>query len=270
MSSPMLSGTLDFDSLDLAMLTQLFEPDKKLPNSDTPKIATDVRISAKTASFGALSLNNVAASLQNSSSANTLDIHDATAFGGTLQMSLKKQSGTGAKTELRILADDIETKSLEILGLQFTGLPQARASLSAIFHAPQSNWDSFFEEAEGTVKVRLGAGTMPGLNANQMVRALRKGGFFALKAEAPSVLSFTELNAEASLAQGTLQFNPLRIGLDKAALLLTGTYAVKDQSIALTGALDLEKGHAEAPNGAESLKVFFGGNRDTPLMSGLQ
>ena len=108
------------------------------------------------------------------------------------------------------------------------------------------------------------------MNANQMVRALRKGGFFAMKAEAPSMLSFKEINAEAILAQGTLQFNPLRIGLDKAALLLTGTYAVKDQSIALTGTLDLAEGHPEAPNGAESLKVFFGGNRDTPLMSGLK
>ena len=272
MAPPMLSGTLDFVSLDLAMLTKIFELGPKAPvtiNAE-PAMGADLRISASNATFGSLALRKVAASLQISKQANFLDIHDAAAFGGTMQMSMKRQNNTIAQTELRILANDIETKALASLGGDFADLPQARGSLSAILSGPNIAAFDFFATAEGTVKLRLGAGTLPSMNANQMVRALRKGGFFQLKGEAPSVLSFTEINAEASLAQGTLQFNPLRIGLDEAAMLLTGTYAVKDQNIALTGTLDLEEGHPEAPNGAESIKIFFGGNRDALLMSGLQ
>jgi AsmA protein len=270
LTPPMISGTLDFETLDLAMLSQFFD---KTPGQDqyfaTPAIGADLRISAAKASFGALNLNRVAASLQISKTANTLDIHDAAAFGGTLQMALKRPNGADASTELRILGSEIETKALAGLGGPFIDLPQAQGSLSAILMGKNIGEPDFFETAEGTVKLRLGAGTIPGLDANQMVRALRKRGFFPLRAEAPSILSFTEINAEAALAQGTLQFAPLRIGLDKAAFNLTGAYAVKDRSIALTGTLDLEAGHPEAANGAESLKVFFGGNRDAPLMSGL-
>jgi AsmA protein len=270
MTPPMLSGTLDFETLDLAMLTRLFEQSPKAQQANAPAIGADLRISASAASFGALALSKVAASLQISKETNALDIHDAAAFGGTLQMALKSQNSPAPKTELRILANDVETKALAALGGPFADLPQARGSLSAILSGTNIASPEFFETAAGTVKLRLGAGTVPGMNANQMVRALRKGGFFAMKAEAPSVLSFNEINAEATLAQGTLQFNPLQIGLDKAALNLTGAYAVKDQSLALTGTLDLEAGHPEAPDGAETLNVFFGGNRKAPLMSGLE
>jgi AsmA protein len=267
-AQPLLSGTLDFETLDLAQLMQVFRP--KTNQNSIPALAADLRISAATARFAALTLNKVAASLQISQQASTLDIHNASAFGGTLQMAIKNSAEPHIETEIRVLANDIETKALESLTGPIAGLPQARGSLSAILHGPGSIEPAFFNTAEGTVKLRLGAGTIPGLNANQIVKALRQGGFFALKAEAPSTLSFTELNAEAALAQGTLQLDTLYIGLEKAALTLTGTYAVKDQSLALTGMLDLAAGHPEAPDGAERLKVFFGGNREAPLMSGLQ
>ncbi len=274
LAPPMLSGTLDFELLDFMMLTQFFDraskPQQQNKPVTVPMIGADLRISATRASFGALDLNKVAASLQISTQANTLDIHDAAAFGGMLQIALKSQNNTEAKTELRILGSEIETKALASLGSAFADLPQARGSLSTILTGKNIGSADFFETAQGTVKMRLGEGTIPGLNANQMVRALRKRGFFPLKTEAPSMLSFTEINAEASLAQGTLQFAPLQIGLDKAVLNLSGAYAVKDRSIALTGTLDLEADHPEAPNGAETLKVFFGGNRDAPLMSGLE
>jgi AsmA protein len=272
MSPPMVSGTLDFNVLDLAMLRQFFSHSQTTAESAPaiPALNSDLRISAKAASFGALALNTVAASLQISNQANTLDILNAAAFGGTLQMAIKSQTEPETGTELRILGADIETKAMASLGGPFTDLPQARGSISAILKGKDLGKPDFFETAEGTVKMRLGPGTIPGLNANQLVRALRKGGFFQLKTEAPSVLSFTEINADATLAQGSLQFDPLKIGLDKAAMTLTGAFAVKDQSIALSGAVDLEAGHPEAPNGAENLKVFFGGNWQTPLMSGLK
>jgi AsmA protein len=274
LAPPMLSGTLDFETLDFTMLTQFFDGASKSKQENksflVPEIGADLRISAAKASFGTLGLNGVAASLQISTRTNTLDIHDAAAFGGTLQIALKSKNGPESDTELRILGSEIETKALASLGSAFEDLPQARGSLSAILTGRNIGGPDFFETAEGTVKMRLGEGTIPGINANQMVRALRKGGFFPIKTEIPSLLSFTEINAEASLAQGTLQFAPLQIGLDKAVLNLSGAYAVKDRSIALTGTLDLEAGHPEAPNGAETLNVFFGGNRDAPLMSGLE
>ena len=243
LNPPLLLGTLDFDSLDLQMLARIFKLDGETQNT---AIASDVRISARSATFGALSLNKVAASVQNSNQTNTLDIHNASAFGGTLQMALKRENGIGKDMELRILANDIETKALDVLGEPFVGLPQVRGSFSAILRGPNSNDPTFFDTANGTIKIRLGGGTIAGLNANQLVRTLRKGGFFSLRAKAPSLFSFNEINAEATLANGTLQFAPLHIGLDRADLNLTGAYAIKNQSIALTGTLNLERGHPEA------------------------
>ena len=264
---PRLSGTLDFESLDLGMLGHIFDlrPNVKQPHE--PVFSTDLRISANAATFGVTTLNMVAASLQVSKDATALDIHDAAAFGGTLQMSFKSQNNI--ENELRILADNIEIQSLSQLSPLFKDLPQTRGSISAILRGSNIVDTQFVETAQGTVKIRLGAGSIAGVSANQLVRELRKGGFFALKADTPSLFSFSEIDAEASLAQGTLQFDTLRLGLDKAVLSLTGAYAVKDQSMALTGTLDLDEGHPEAINGAERLSVFFGGNRNAPLMSSL-
>ncbi len=259
MVPPTLSGTLDFSSLDLAMLTRIFEFGTAVPQRAKPTFSTDLRISADMASLGTVSLNKVAASLQVSPQANALDIHNAAAFGGTVQMSLKNDNDT--ETELRILAENIETKALSGLGEPFAGLPRARGSISAILHGANIADADYFETALGTVKFRLGAGAIAGLNANQMVRALRKNEAFELKDEALSVLSFTEINCEARLAQGTLQFESFNMGLEKSALMLTGTYGLKDQHIAMTGTLDLEEGHPEAANGAEQIRVVVNGIR---------
>jgi AsmA protein len=267
MVPPTLSGTLDFASLDLAMLTRIFEFGPRAAQATKPTFSTDLRISADTASLGTVSLNKVAASLQVSPHANALDIHNAAAFGGTVQMSLKNQNDT--ETELRILAENIETKALGGLGEPFAGLPKARGSISAILHGANIADADYFETAQGTVKFRLGAGALAGLNANQMIRALRNNETFELKGEALSVLSFTEINCEARLAQGALQFESFNMGLEKAALMLTGTYGLKDQHIAMTGTLDLEAGHPETANGAEHIRVRFNGNRNTPLISGI-
>ena len=270
MTTPLLSGTLDFENLDLALLPQIFDPAAREQQSKSKiTLAADMRISADSASFGTLSFNKVAASLQITDQTNTLDIHNASAFGGTLQMALKSQNDPQPETELRILANGIETKALETLAGPIAMLPQARGSLSAILRGKSKFNSQFLESAIGTIKLRLGAGTIPGINANQMIAALRQGGFFSLAAEPPSALSFTDFTADAKLENGTLQFDPVKVGLDKAGLTLNGTYAIKEQSLALTGQLNLDAGHAEALNNAETINVFFGGNRNAPLMSAI-
>ncbi len=264
---PRLSGTLDFENLDLAMLSEIFELETKIQQSHRPLFSTDLRISADSATFGGTTLKMVAASLQVSKDAAALDIHDAAAFGGALQMAFSSRNNAGS--ELRILAENIETQALGGLNPLFDDLPRARGSISAILHGSNIADPNFLETARGTIKIRLGEGNIIGFNANQLVQELRKERSFLLKPNVPSLFLFSEIDAEASLAQGTLQFDPLRVGLDKAVLTLNGAYALKDQSVALTGTLDLEKGHPEAINGDERLNVFFGGNRNSLLMSSI-
>ncbi|MGL4405835.1 MAG: AsmA family protein, partial [Notoacmeibacter sp.] len=245
-SPPALSGTLDFDVLDLGMTQPLFAP---LPvenkSAGSFPVAVDLRVSADTATFGTLVLSKVAATIQSTPEANALDVNDASVFGGNLQLALKRQKNDQSadappQLELRILADDIDTAQLSQLGLLFDRWPQARGKLSAILRSSSGDIKNFMETAEGTVKLRLSEGNIPGIDSAAILKELRRGGFMALNANHPAILPFNELNIEGNLTKGTLQINPLKIGLPSALIDLSGAYAFKEDSLALTGSVMLE------------------------------
>lgn len=274
-SPPSLSGTVDFADLDLTMVSALFEATAGHDHENgTRPLAIDLRISADTATFGTVALNNVAASLQLSHEASALDINDASLFGGTLQLAIKSENGTAKsnsipQSELRVLANNIDTGMLAALGNNFAGWPKAKGTLSAILRGPRAEGMQFFDGAEGTIKLRLTEGILPGIEDAALIPQLRSGGFVPLLSKQPSAFAFNELNAEAKLAGGTLLINPLRIGINEAAIELSGAYAMKEDSLALTGKIDLAETHGEAVNGAETIPFFIGGNRHAPLMSAL-
>lgn len=274
-SPPAISGTVDFEMLDLAMLKPWLFGNFSQPKAEGPTgLMVDLRVSAETATFDALALNNVAASIQVSAEASALDINQASIFGGNLQLSLKNmknepQAGSAQNSEIRILADNIDTKQLAGLGLIAEQLPEARGTVSAILRGPIGETNAFFERAEGTIKLRLSEGIMPGEESSMMIAELQRGGFIALDRSVGKKLMFTELNAEASLSHGNLQITPLKIGLSGATVDLSGAYAFKEDSFALTGHVSLETGQAVAGNTNNGIRVFVGGSRQSPIVSAL-
>src|SRR5690606_15473476 len=106
---PSLIGTLAFDMLNLRALAHSLGPLET--NGSTAQVGMpimssfdfDLRFSAATATFGAITLNKVAAAAKATDQLSTFDISDASGFGGTLQVGIRSDRTSNQElVELRL------------------------------------------------------------------------------------------------------------------------------------------------------------------------
>jgi AsmA protein len=269
-----VAGTLDFDTLDLAALASTLAPEapsggglNRLPEQRQP-LDLDLRVSASRASLGTLSLRDLAATTRTRADMVSIDINNAALFGGTTQLALKiNRAPVPAMMELRLLAESIDMAALAAEGAPWLAGLTTRASLSAILNGPAVAFSAFPYQASGTLKLNAGSGELRGLALSTIVSALTDGQSVPLARAPTQMVAFDELLVEGDLSQGLLNIRKFRAGLPRASVQLGGTVTLDNDGLALSGAVTLEAGHANAgADGAKTLPFLISGTRTAAVI----
>jgi AsmA protein len=156
---PVIAGTLAFDTLDLRSFLTAFTP--VVPTSEdgpgdidtsfADRINLDLRLSAAHATAGPVQLADVAATAQVKDGLAVFDISDASAFGGTIQSSLRfDRKPDGTQVEMRLLASDVDTGAFATAAGMTRLVPAGTGTVSVILKGPGKAWNSIFENADGS------------------------------------------------------------------------------------------------------------------------
>ena len=291
-----LSGTFDLDAFNMADFAQIMMPlEFKAPpigvqpaialTADTKQSAMDIdlRVSAERAFANGFVLTDIAATAQRSGNFSAFDINNAEIFGGIVQFAMRvsnKDNGQAPQTELRILAENIDGTQFAQSNVAFAGFPRATTTLSAILRGEGDQFQSVFDSANGSISFRTGQGTMNGLSLSTFVKNLRSGRFFELKdrvQKESGQFSFNNLDAKGVFDNGSIRFENIAVGLDRANIKLDGLASLSNQSLAMSGTVTLDDNHPlyvkpqiikpETDIKKEVIRFFIGGDYHQAFVS---
>lgn len=269
---PVVAGTLHFPAMDLATILNAF-PDV-LPGdpagsalADVPanRINLDLRLSADNASFGAVALNEVAATAQVKDDLSVFDISDARAFGGSVQAGLRINRGKDGRTsELRVLATEVDGRLIgETIPLA-SGVPDAITTFSLILKGPGASWRDLIENSTGSLSAQMAAGVIPEVDLDRFVDRLRTSGFFRLSEARGRPLEFQTAEVELAIETGVARIQKATLTTPVRQVKLVGLIPLAGRSLAIAGTVT-PLGENRA--GATPLSFFAGGSWNAPLIS---
>ncbi len=278
---PIMSGTLAFETLDLQSLLATFTP-LSLPKAQGVReadadLATrfdlDLRLSASHATAGATQLTDVAATAQVKNGLAAFDISDASAFGGTVQASLRlDRRPQGAQAEIRLRASDIDGAAFGAAAGMTRLVPSGKGSVSLILKGPGMTWDSILENADGSISATFGAGTLSGINLPAFVKRSEQGGFFALDEVSDGTVAVDGAELKATISKGVARIDKAEAASPKSKIWLTGIVPYTGRGLALTGGV-VQPNQTAAPAEGQSattpkqVPFFVGGTWSTPFIS---
>ncbi len=269
---PGISGTLAFASLNLRPLLAAFSPAAAgtagmadpVESGLVGRLDLDIRLSAASASLGTLTLSDVAAAMQARDGIASLDISDATAFGGVIQAGLRIDTNPALNAvELKILAEDIDAGAMAVAGEIRRVVPQARANLSVIARGAGADWAAVLADAEGSISATLGEGTILGLDMPGFAARAGEGRFFALSDVAAGQLPIRNASVRAQIDNGVLRLERSVIDLGDRTLSFEGIVPYMGRALALSGGLVPKAEGTSEPD----LRFFIGGGWDAPYVS---
>ena len=272
---PAISGTLAFDKLDLRSFLVAFTPaapgteslDDPIDTAFLDQLSLDLRLSAASATLGAIPLADVAASTQFKGTLAAFDISDATAFGGEVQAGVRIEGAGAEKTvEMRLIGSDIDALALARAAGAERLLPQGRATVSIMLKGTGSDWNAALGTAEGSVAATLGQGALAGFDLGKFRSLWQAGGFFPLAEVAGSTLPLRGAELRARIVAGIARIEKADLMLDQQAVLsFAGVVNYIDRALALSGhfaALQPDGTRADIAN-----PFFVGGSWDAPYIS---
>lgn len=280
-STPSLSGTLAFQSLDIGAFIGAFVqlPDEQgrwngpIELDFARQLQLDLRLSAARATAGALELGQLAATAQINEGLAAFDISDSSAFGGAVQASLRidRRSGTD-KAEVRFLASDVDFNAFGTAAGFGTPLPQAKATISAIVSGPADHWESMLAGGEGSISVKLGAGSVAWFDLDAFRERASTGGFFPLRDVPAGTIAFESAEFRSTVLRGVAKLDTAKIMQARQVVAFTGILPLIGQGIALSGTiLPREPAATEVAATVEKtlpIAAFFvGGSWKSPFVS---
>lgn len=273
---PSVTGTLAFKTLDIYTFLAAFSPspggaiawDEDIDTSFANELGLDLRLSADKATAGALSMSRVAATAQVRDGLAAFDISDATAFGGTVQAGLRIEPRDGGKAaQLRILASDIDTAQLENAMQLSPPVPRATATVSVILDSNVTAWRDFLSKASGSVAVKLGPGTIAGIDLPAFLARTRQSGFFPLGEVSGGNLPIESAELKATVAKGVARLDVAKAISGDRAISLTGIVPYVGRGLALSGMVAPRRLAGDAKASGEVSAFFVGGSWSAPFVS---
>ncbi|MGX8010023.1 AsmA family protein [Mesorhizobium sp. ORM8.1] len=284
---PVIAGTLAFDTLDLRSFLTAFTPvaptsedgPGDIDTSFADRINLDLRLSAAHATAGPVQLADVAATAQVKNGLAVFDISDASAFGGTIQSSLRfDRKPDGTQVEMRLLASDVDTGAFATAAGVTRLVPAGTGTVSVILKGPGKAWNSIFENADGSFSATFGPGTLNGLDLPAFLKRNQQGGFFALDDVDKGSVPIDGAEIKASISKGVARLDKAEINAQKYKIWLSGIASYAGRGLALSGGVVPNSQPAPQPqaNGqavspappAQNQSLFFvGGNWSTPFIS---
>ena len=269
---PVISGTLAFGSLDLRTLMSALlslesgEPGEgNVVSGFAESVDLDLRLSANTASAGALALTNVAATAQVNDGFSAFDISEATAFGGTIQAGLRIDRAK-PQAEIRLQALDVDGSALgSAIGMQRL-VPSGKGTISVILKS-SGRGAAFLQKATGSVSANFGPGDISGFDLEDFLSRTSRSGFFGLDEVSDGSLPASSINFEASLANGVATINKAKVVSAQDSILLSGIVSYSGRGLALSGVV-VPTGQPPQEAPTASLRTFFvGGTWEAPYIS---
>lgn len=284
--TPGISGTLAFNSLDIASFLRAFTPlprsgediAKTIDTSFLSQLVLDMRFSAQTATLGNISLTDVAAAARIEGGRATFDVGDATAYGGSvLGRVTLAESGIEGGGELRFSARDINlAQVLSALGIEGP-FPQGTASMNAALSTPFPTWATGLSDLDGKFELSITDGTVPSFDAAQFRELAKTERFFGLGGISQGSFEFKTADFQATFSNGLAEINKGDIIAENSHLSLTGIIPYQRGGLALIGVLretETETGEESAEPGAAApvneetgIQFFVGGSWPTPVIS---
>ncbi len=278
---PVMSGTLAFDTLDLRSFLQTFTPlapsrgqaAKDATTDLANRLDLDLRLSAAHATAGAIQLSDVAATAQVKNGLAAFDISDATAFGGSIQASLRMdRKPQGAQTEIRLLASNVDGAGFGTAAGMTQLVPTGKGTVSVILKGPGMTWDSILENADGSLSASFGAGNLTGFNLPAFLKRSEQGGFFALKDVADGTVAVDGVELKATISKGVARIDKAEAASPRNRIWLNGIVSYTGRGLALSGGVVQPNQTAatdDDPSATtpEQTSFFVGGTWSTPFIS---
>lgn len=267
--APGISGTLAFEKLDLQSFMSAFmvlpSPDgatSRIDTSFTDQANLDLRLSAATATAGAITLSDVAATAQVKGGLAVFDVSDATAFSGALQAGIRlDRRADGNHAEIRIRASDFDSAAFAAAVGAKRFVPQGRASVSVLLKGPATDWNSFMDTAEGAISATLANGSIVGVDLPAFLRRAAQGGFFSLGDLAEGSLAIAKAEFDAALSRGVARIDKAEAVTPQGVARIKGIVPYVGRGLALSGTVTPEAG------GGETSSFFVGGLWSAPFVS---
>lgn len=276
----LLSGTLDFKELNLddfvgAFVTLPWQSKGTAPLLDfalLPNIRTDLRVSASKAFFENVLLSNIAATAQVSKTNANLDIGDAQAYGGNVQISLQLQQ----ETEAALLSVSAQNINLQQFGAQNelpATLPFGTATLNFTATSPISAWSKMISNASGKTTLKIENGITRGFGIKRLLSAVDGDQFFTLSGQGSTDENFKALSLSGNVNDGVISIEDGQIDYAEGAVQFQGVAPYGSGGIALTAtALPAGSSAAAAAANAPETPVrrfFIGGSWERAFASPL-
>ncbi len=274
-ATPVVAGTLAFDTLDLASFLSAFTPLK--PTAETgpgtvdgefaSRLNLDLRLSSRRATAGTLTLADVAATARVNDGFAAFDISDATAFGGTVQTGLRFDSKPeGTQVELRLLASDVDGGAFGAAAGMTRLVPVGRGTISVILKGQGTTWDALMQHSSGSIAASFGQGALSAFDVDQFAKLLGEGATFTLDQVAGASFAIEAMEVKASVADGVATIETAKARSAARRIALWGTVPYRGGGMALSGTVG-PAAQGDAAAGSEPFVV--GGSWSAPSIAPL-
>lgn len=250
-ANPKLGGSLAFDKLRAEPFLAL-APLVSHAAGQGRGLDLDLRLSAQTASYGPLTLTDVAAGIMAHGERTSLDIGDSGYAGGALDGRISFEDGgdKGGSVQLSLRNADLATlaANLGLTGPMLQG--DGILSLNLATTKPLSAVTP--RDVSGDVRYSGGRGLLTRFNAATFLSLIAEGRFFDAAAAADGEFPTLSSDIVATLGNGVATLTKAELRGEQQTLVLTGMIPFHSNSLALAGSL--------TPNDpSQSAARFFAG-----------
>ncbi len=275
---PAVTGTLDFQSLDLLQFLRAFVDLPQGPADDDPMAVgfgnlpdADLRVSAAGATFGGVTMANLAATAQVTDGRAIFDIGDAEAYGGHIQarLQLSTEEAPG-RTEIIVSGQGIDSARLnETLPLP-SALPRGQGDFAITVTTLIDRWRTMARNAYGTVSIAMDQGAISGLGYASLVANRDTSSYFSINTEERGE-AFTAARINGDIKDGLITLRDSRITYADGQIGLTGIVSHGGGSLALTATagptprIDEDGEPVAQPDAGPTTSFFIGGSWNRPF-----
>jgi AsmA protein len=264
--SPRIEGTLAFERLDLMSLLDSLPVH---PASGTPdmsfltQIDLDLRLSAREAGYGAITVTDIAAGVLANNGRASVDIGDGSYSGGSLsgRIALAKDGADGGQLQFSLKNADLSPVAAR-LGLPGP-LPLGRGVLSVDLATTEPLSMTTMDRVSGDIRYSAINGALTNFNGPEFERLAAQGGFFNINQAGDGSFAFATADIIAKLHGGVAELSKADIRGEGRTLSFAGLIPYRNGSLALAGAI--------RPDDATALPVrfFVGGSWPNAIISPL-
>ena len=261
-----LAGTLAFESVDLSSLVQssLLDFAGGAPGMERSApfsgLALDLRLSATSAGFGAITIKNAAGTIRHDAGTTLLDIGNGELAGGDVSGSLQLSGGsTSRNAALKFSARGVKLGEISTNPT----LPKIDAPVNLKFElsGPFKTLPEFLQVGEGALSAEAAAGIIRNFSADSFAGAVGNGQIFALPETYSGLSTLETAVITAKLTKGAALVEASEVNINGHRIVLTGAIPYVSGGVALNGVI------AGQGNSANWTPFFIGGSWDKPFVT---